>query len=84
MINEEKREIAENNEEESFAELFERSYKQANRLAPGEKTEVRVLKISGEWIFLDTGRKGEGILDKKELLDESGNLTVREGDVMSA
>src|SRR5512144_2074578 len=71
--------------EESFAELFEKSFKgQGGRLAPGEKVTARVLKISGDWVFLNTGRKGEGVLDKKELLDAEGNLTVREGDSVTA
>ena len=71
-------------EEENFAELFEKSSTRSNWLEPGEKVDARVLKISGEWVFLDTGRKGEGILDKKELLDAEGSLTVREGDVITA
>lgn len=71
-------------DEESFAELFEKSYRQAGRLEPGEKVDVRVLKISGDWIFLDMGRKGEGVIDRKELLDAEGNLTVKEGDTISA
>lgn len=70
--------------EENFAELFEKTYKETGRLAPGEKVQVRILKISGDWIFLDMGRKGEGVLDKKELLDQDGNLTVAEGDTISA
>jgi len=74
----------ETNEEESFAELFEKSHTSTDRLEPGEKVEARVLKISGDWIFLDIGRKGEGVLDRKELLDSDGNLTVKEGDVISA
>jgi len=71
-------------EEENFAELFEQSYKDQGRLEPGEKVTARVLKISNEWVFLDTGRKGEGFLDKKELLDGEGNLTVKEGDTITA
>ena len=71
-------------DEESFAELFARSAANSNWLEPGQKVEARVLKISGDWIFLDTGRKGEGVLDKKELLDADGNLTVKEGDLVTA
>jgi small subunit ribosomal protein S1 len=78
------KETNETNEEESFAELFERSATKTGRLEPGEKVEARILKISAEWVFLDTGRKGEGVLDKKELLDADGNLTVKEGDVITA
>jgi small subunit ribosomal protein S1 len=64
-------------EEESFAEMFERSQKDAGRLTPGSKVEATVLKISKDWVFLDTGRKGEGVLDIKEVTDAEGNLTVR-------
>ncbi len=70
--------------EESFAELFEQSYRDKGRIEPGEKITAQVLKISGDWIFLNTGRKGEGVLDRKELLDAEGNLTVKEGDTISA
>lgn len=80
----EKHDIEEATGEESFAELFERSFKGSGRLAPGERVEVRILKISGDWVFLDTGRKGEGVLEKKELLDGEGNLTVKEGDTITA
>lgn len=70
--------------EESFADLFEKSYKQTGRLEPGEKVQVRILKITADWIFLDMGRKGEGVLDRKEMLDSDGNLTVAEGNTISA
>jgi small subunit ribosomal protein S1 len=77
-------ELNDTSEEESFAELFERSAANGEWLEPGQKVEARVLKISGDWVFLDTGRKGEGVLDKKELLDADGNLTVKEGNVVTA
>lgn len=72
------------NGEESFAALFERSQKDAGRLEPGDKVEATVLKIAKDWVFLDTGRKGEGILDIKEVMDAEGNLTVNVGDKVSA
>ncbi|HEY6872398.1 MAG TPA: 30S ribosomal protein S1 [Geobacteraceae bacterium] len=70
--------------EESFADLFEKSFTKTGRLEPGEKVEARVLKITADWVFLDTGRKGEGVLDRKELLDADGTLTVKEGDMITA
>jgi len=33
-----------------------------------------------EWVFIDLGRKGEGVLAAKELLDEAGSVRVKEGD----
>lgn len=72
------------NGEENFAEMFEKSFVQRARLEPGQMVETVIVKISGDWIFLDLGGKGEGSLDKKELLDEAGNLTVKEGDRIRA
>lgn len=69
----------------SFAELFEQDGKQARRwLEPGQKLSGKVLKIGNEWIFMDTGQKGEGVIERKEFLDIDGNLTVAEGDMISA
>ncbi len=70
--------------EESFAEQFEKSFKKQDRLEPGQMVEAVIVKITADWIFLDLGGKGEGYLDKKEMLDEAGNLAVKEGDRISA
>ncbi len=72
------------NNEENFAELFEKSFKKQGRLEPGQMVEAMIVKISGDWIFLDLGGKGEGYLDKKEMMDNAGNLTVKEGDTVRA
>lgn len=76
--------VGEATNEESFADMFEKSFVQRNRLEPGQMVETVIVKISGDWIFLDLGGKGEGYLDKKEMLDEAGNLTVQEGDAVRA
>jgi small subunit ribosomal protein S1 len=70
--------------EENFAEMFEKSFKKQGRLEPGQMVEAMIVKITAEWIFLDLGGKGEGYLDRKELVDEAGNLTVKEGDTVRA
>ncbi|MHC1725706.1 MAG: 30S ribosomal protein S1 [Syntrophobacteraceae bacterium] len=71
-------------EEESFAELLQQSLIKPVRFSPGQKVQARIVKISGEWIFLDLGGKSEGCLDRKELLDEEGALSVKEGDAIEA
>ena len=72
-------------EGENFAVLFERTMDKKNRwLDPGEQVTGRILKVSSEWIFLDTGQKGEGVIDRKEFNDLDGTLTVKEGDSISA
>jgi len=75
----------EDTDEESFAELFEQSSQQKSRwLEPGQKLTGRVLKIGPEWVFIDCGQKGEGIIDRKELLDLDGAITLKEGDTVEA
>ncbi len=76
--------MAAENEEQSFAELFAQSPVRQDFLKPGHKIEARIVKITGDWIFLDLGGKSEGYLDRKELADEEGNLSVKEGDVITA
>jgi small subunit ribosomal protein S1 len=72
------------NSEENFAEMFEKSFKKQGRLEPGQMVEAMIVKISPEWVFLDLGGKGEGYLDKKELMDQEGKLSVKEGDTIRA
>ncbi|QSV44601.1 30S ribosomal protein S1 [Geobacter benzoatilyticus] len=78
------KDVIESTEEESFAELFEKSNSESTRLRPGSKVEGKVLKIGADWVFLDIGKKGEGVMERKELLDSEGNLTVAEGDTITA
>lgn len=75
---------AEETETEDFAALLEQSLVKRQKLEPGQMVEAKIVKISDEWVFLDLGGKGEGCLDKKEVLDESGEPTVHEGDTIRA
>ncbi|HDQ04544.1 MAG TPA: S1 RNA-binding domain-containing protein [Deltaproteobacteria bacterium] len=70
--------------EKSFAELLNESELRPRHYSVGEKIEAAIVNITPEWIFLDLGAKSEGYLDRKELIGEDGNLTVKEGDVISA
>lgn len=71
-------------EEMSFAELFEQSQTEPVWLKPGQKVDARIVKITPEWVFLDLGGKNEGYLDKKELVNDDGELSVKEGDMLRA
>jgi small subunit ribosomal protein S1 len=70
--------------EENFADLFEQSFTAQERLSPGDKVSARIVKITPEWIFIDLGGKSEGAIDAREFKDESGSVTVSEGDEISA
>jgi small subunit ribosomal protein S1 len=74
----------ENGGEESFAELLEKSQVVSARLQPGQKVKAKILQIGAEWVFLDVGQKGEGVLDIEEVRDEEGRLTVAAGDTIGA
>ncbi len=70
--------------EESFADLLDKSFVAGDRLEPGEQIEAAIVKITSECIFIDLGGKSEGIIETKELQDEEGTCTVKEGDVIKA
>ena len=71
-------------ETKSFEELLNETSLKPQHFSAGERLDAVIVKITEEWIFLDLGAKSEGYLDKKELLDENGNLTVKEGDPITA
>ncbi len=63
-----------------FASLFEKSITKMDRLQPGQTVETSIVSISGDCVFLQLNGKSEGVLDRAELADKDGNLSVREGD----
>ncbi len=70
------------NNEEDFAALLEASLGQSVSLRPGQKITATVLQIGAEWVFLDVGQKGEGVLDVRELLDAQGDPTRAIGETI--
>jgi small subunit ribosomal protein S1 len=67
---------------ENFADLFKDEGLSKKRLSPGEKTSAVVVDVTQDSIFLDVGEKSEGFIDRKELEDETGNVTVQAGDTL--
>ncbi|MEN6420410.1 MAG: 30S ribosomal protein S1 [Smithella sp.] len=67
----------------SFSELLNETNLKPKRFSAGERIDTVIVNITTDWIFIDLGAKSEGYLDKKELLDENGNLTVKEGDPLT-
>jgi len=65
---------------ESFADLFKDDSVKQKQLSPGQKIEATVVDVSQDSVFLDVGEKSEGFLDRKELEDETGAVTVKAGD----
>lgn len=71
----------ETNGEESFAELFEAYEADSNdNLQVGDLIKGKVISIAKDSVFVDTGSKIDGVVDRGELTNEEGELTVNEGD----
>lgn len=68
----------------SFASLFENSLSKMEKLQPGQLVETQIVSISKDCIFLQLSGKSEGVLDRAELTDREGKLTVSEGDTIKA
>jgi small subunit ribosomal protein S1 len=69
--------------EESFAELLDAYDKGVDEdLQVGDKIKGTIISIGKDTVFIDTGTKVDAVVDKKELLDEDGNISYQEGDTI--
>ncbi|MBW2526159.1 MAG: S1 RNA-binding domain-containing protein, partial [Deltaproteobacteria bacterium] len=69
-----------------LAEYDQRESKAKGTRAPrvGSTVTGRVVALTSESVFVDLGAKSEGVIDRGELCDEDGKLTVAEGDTVQA
>jgi small subunit ribosomal protein S1 len=68
-------------EEESFAELLESySFNMKDNLQIGDKITAKIISIGKNTVFIDTGTKLDGTVERAELLDDEGNMAFSEGD----
>jgi small subunit ribosomal protein S1 len=67
-----------------FASLYENSLTKMNKLQAGQMVETQIVSISKDCIFLQLSGKSEGVLDRAELADQNGNISVKEGDTIKA
>lgn len=80
---------SENPSGEDFATLFEQSQQggstsQAESRSIGDVVVGTIVSISAEAAFVDLGAKSEGVLDRDQIVDNEGNLTVAVGDEIEA
>ena len=67
--------------EQSFAEMFEASEMEMKPdLRVGERIKGRIIALSEEMVYVDTGTKSDGVIEKQELLDKDGAFSLVEGD----
>lgn len=80
----EERSTPETGHEEDFAKLFEESAQLLKRLEPGQRVTTRIAGVSGDFVYIDLGGKSEGVIDKKEFINDEGLVTVQDGDEIEA
>lgn len=70
-------------DEMSFEELFN-SYdaKIGQELKQGDMVEGKIISIGKSSVYIDTGTKSDGVVDKIELLDENGELPFQANDIL--
>ncbi|WP_022664544.1 30S ribosomal protein S1 [Desulfospira joergensenii] len=72
---------SENMDGMSFEELFESYDEKINRdLKEGDMVEGRIISVGKTRVYVDTGTKSDGVVDKLELLDENGEFPYQPGD----
>lgn len=63
--------------EEDFATLLEESFKKTEEDGDGE-----IVKIEGEEVFVNVGKKSEGVMPLAEITDNEGNQLFKVGDTL--
>jgi small subunit ribosomal protein S1 len=62
--------------------MYEQSFSGMEYFKPGQAVKTEVVSISKDCVFLQLNGKSEGILDRDELTDKEGKLTVKVGDAL--
>jgi small subunit ribosomal protein S1 len=65
--------------QESFAELFEASQHGLD-MQNGSIVTGIITDIDNDWVTVDAGLKSEGVIEKKEFLNDQGEFTLKVGD----
>ena len=66
---------------ESFADLFEQSIKDID-MKPGSIVTGTIVDIDSEWVTVNAGLKSEGVIERKEFIDETGEFSLQVGDAV--
>lgn len=79
-MTEEQMDIQELDDNASFAELLEAHAGETRNVRPGERISAAVVAITDDSVFVATGSKVDGVVDRRELEDAEGNLPCAIGD----
>ena len=69
--------------EESFADMLDAySDRSDKEVRIGDKISGKIVSLGRDSVFIDTGTKIDGVVDKAELLDKDGQMNLEEGDML--
>ena len=72
-----------NGEEQSFADLLDSYSKGMNEnIQVGDRIQGEVISIGEDSVYIDTGTKIDGVIDRSELFNEDGELSCKIGDTL--
>ena len=63
-------------EDDDFAAMLEESFKKTE-----EDSDGIIVDIKGDEVFVNVGKKSEGILNISEIQDENGELKFKAGEI---
>ena len=69
--------------EENFADLFEAYEKNVgDDIRVGDKISGEIISIGRDAVFVDTGTRIDGVVEKAELINDEGELDCKVGDIL--
>jgi len=75
--------VIDDGEEENFAELLGSYDKNMNEeIQVGDKIQGEIIEIGMDSVFINTGTKIDGVVEKNELVDENGDFPFAKGDIL--
>ena len=69
---------------ENFADLLASQENSQVRVQAGQKVTGTVIEVTDDSVFVNVGVKIDGVMDRKDFIDNEGNLTVKAGDEVEA
>jgi small subunit ribosomal protein S1 len=66
--------------EENFADMFESYMTEQKEINVGDRISGEIISIGDKNVFINTGTKTDGVVEKGELLDKDNELPYKQGD----
>jgi len=72
-----------NDEEQSFADLLDSYSDGMNEdIRVGDQIKGEIISVGKDTVYVDTGTKIDGVIEKNELIDKNGEFSLKTGDIL--